>query len=137
MTSIQAREQRRQAIAALHKAMGTIARESLLNRSIETADALATAYQSIGRLIAIDEQEAVTEERSAGRPARSPRPSIIPDVPEITREMEVDSSFRLAWEAAFMTGDPNELEDMGEAWDRGDDGAIRAIVNKVKLNGRP
>ena len=102
MTHTQAREQRRKVIVALHKAMGTIAMDNLLNRSIEGCDALATAYQSIGRLVGIDEQEAVDEEREAGRPARFPKPSIIPDVPEITpmalcRATMTSRRFSRAW----------------------------------------
>lgn len=149
MTSTQAREQRRKAIEGIQTALRTItAADGSYLRSIESCEAVAMAWQCVGRLQAIDEQECYHEACEAGKPARSPRPSIIPDVDdfpslpacaaphclktaaspsvyckahqtipgypeaEITREMEVDASFRLAWEAAFMTADLNETDDM-------------------------
>ncbi len=137
MTPTQARESRRKAIEGITSALWTMSQDGSYLRSIKACEAMAQAHQLLGRLWAIDEQEAYSEAIANGKPARFPRPSVIPDVPEFTHEQEADGAFRLAWEAAFMTGDPNELDDMGEAWDRGDDGVIRAVVNAVKLNGRP
>ncbi len=83
MTSNQAREKRRTAIEGLRTALHTISRGNDCLRSIEACEAMATAYQAVGRLQAIDEQEAYDEACSLGMPARSPRPSIIPDVNDL------------------------------------------------------
>ncbi len=79
MISNQAREQRRKVIERLRTALRTISAGNACLRSIESCEAMAMAYQCLGRLAAIDEQECYDEACSQGKPARSPRPSIIPD----------------------------------------------------------
>lgn len=79
MTSNQAREQRREVVEGLRTALRVISAGNACLRSIEACEAMATCYQAVGRLGAIDEQECYAEACSQGKPARSPRPSIIPD----------------------------------------------------------
>ena len=83
MTPTKARESRRKAIEGITSALWTMSQDGSYLRSIAACEAMAQAHQLLGRLWAIDEQEAYTEAIANGQPARSPKPSIIPDVDDL------------------------------------------------------
>ncbi len=108
MNSNDAREQRRKAIGGIQTALRTISADGSYLRSIESCEAVAMAWQCVGALQAIDEQEAYTEACEAGRPARFPRPVVETIDPDVFMGLEIDplltpQQIEAAYHQAFET----------------------------------